>query len=63
MPDKRDMHQAKSHRSGKNKHRNDPPRGKVRAQASMPGATGAAMASEDGTPMSVPVGKKNKSRH
>ena len=62
MPDKRDMHQAKSHRSAKNKHRNDPPPGKARGRASMSGATAATMASEDGAAAPVPVGKKNKSK-
>ena len=63
MPDKRDMHQAKSHRNSKNKGQ---AHGKARGQASVPGGSGATIAMED--TQSVPTiagsagGKKNKSR-
>jgi hypothetical protein len=67
MPDKRDMHQAKSHRSNKNKGQSTgQARGKARGQASVPGGSGATIAMED--TQAVPTvtgsagGKKNKSR-
>lgn len=68
MPDKRDMHQAKSHRSNnKNKGQSTgSAHGKARGQASVPGRSGATIAMED--TQAVPTvagsagGKKNKSR-
>ena len=66
MPDKRDMHQAKSHRNSKNKGQSaGAARGKARGQASVPGGSGT-IAMED--TQVVPTmtgstgGKKNKSR-
>lgn len=63
MPDKRDMHQAKSHRNSKNKGQTQ---GKARGQASVPGRSGATIAMEDTQAMPNMTGsaggKKNKSR-
>jgi hypothetical protein len=64
MPDKRDMHQAKSHRNSKTK--GQAAGGKARGQASVPGGSGATIAMQDTQAMPVtsgqPTGKKNKSR-
>jgi len=62
MPDKRDMHQAKSHRNSKTKNRNDAPGGKNRGRTPMSGNASVAVSSDDTTPTTVPMGKKNKSR-
>jgi len=66
MPDKRDMHQAKSHRNSKSEGQSaGQAHGKARGQASVPGGSGT-IAMED--TQVVPTvtgsgGKKNKSRH
>jgi len=67
MPDKRDMHQAKSHRNSKNKGQSTgSAHGKARGQASAPGGSGATIAMEDTPAMTNMTGsaggKKNKSR-
>jgi hypothetical protein len=41
MPDKRDMHQAKSHRSTKNQHH------QARGQASMPAGSAKTLSTDD----------------
>jgi hypothetical protein len=68
MPDKRDMHQAKSHRNSKNKGQaTGAAPGKARGQASVPGGSGTTMAMDDTQSMPAVPGsapsKKNKSRH
>ncbi len=65
MPDKRDVHQAKSHRNSKNKGQSaGPAHGKGRGQA--PGGSRATIAMEDmqagPTTSGSAGGKKNKSR-
>ena len=67
MPDKRDLHQAKSHRNSKNKGQSTgQARGKARGQGSVPGGSGATIAMEDTQAMPTMTGsaggKKNKSR-
>jgi hypothetical protein len=62
MPDKRDMHQAKSHRNSKNK--GQAGGGKARGQAAVPGGAGTTLATDETQVMSpvAGAGKKNKSR-
>lgn len=64
MPDKRDMHQAKSHRNSKNKGQPGAGHNKARGQASVPGGPGTTMATDETQVLSpIPgAGKKNKSR-
>jgi hypothetical protein len=62
MPDKRDMHQAKSHRNSKTKHRNDVPSSKSRGQARMPSSSSVATSVDDAVPMAASTGKRNKSK-
>ena len=59
MPDKRDIHKAKSHRSSKNNKRQPQPA--ARPQASSAATTVASIA-EPADAMVEPTGKKNKSR-
>jgi hypothetical protein len=65
MPDKRDVHQAKSHRNSKSKGQSaGQARGKARGQASVPGGSGT-IAMEDTQVMPTMTGSaggKNKSR-
>jgi hypothetical protein len=66
MPDKRDMHQAKSHRNSKSKGQfAGQAHGKARGQASVPGRSGT-IATEDTQVVPTVTGsagrKKNKSR-
>jgi len=63
MPDKRDMHQAKSHRNSKTKHRNDAPSSKSGGQAQRPSGAAVATSRDDAVPATAPAGKRNKSRH
>jgi hypothetical protein len=67
MPDKRDMHQAKSHRNSTNKGQSPgSAHGKARGQASVSGGSGATIAMEDTQALPTVTGsaggKKNKSR-
>jgi len=66
MPDKRDMHQAKSHRNSRNsKHQSSPPadRGARRPPAASPGAPIATFTEPElSDPLAPPAGKKNKNR-
>jgi hypothetical protein len=65
MPDKRDMHQAKSHRNAKNKGQSaGSAPGKARGQAAVPGGSGSTIATADTqvVPTGPSGGKKNKSR-
>jgi hypothetical protein len=67
MPDKRDMHQAKSHRNSKTKGQSaGQPHGKARGQASVPGGSGGTIAMADTQAMPTMTdpagGKRNKSR-
>jgi hypothetical protein len=65
MPDKRDMHQAKSHRNSKSKGQSPgQARGKARGQASVPGSGTIAMEDTQVVPTMTGSagGKKNKSR-
>jgi hypothetical protein len=57
MPDKRDIHKAKSHRNSKNKNQQQA----ARPQAAPAAATVTAVA-EPTEAASAPTGKKNKSR-
>ncbi len=62
MPDKRDMHKAKSHRNSKSNSRQP---AKPHGQPS-PGAQTATMvdiAEEVGAVTPEPIGKRNKSKH
>ena len=75
MPDKRDMHKAKSHRNSRNnnKHQSTSPadRGAQRPpSSSAPAASAAGAPAATFTapetaiePSEAPMGKKNKSRH
>ena len=59
MPDKRDMHQAKSHRSNKQKNQATPSKG--RGPGSMTNGPAGASAG-DTVPMNERMTKKNKSK-
>jgi hypothetical protein len=64
MPDKRDMHKAKSHRNSKNTGQSAEAQGRARGQASVPGRSGAAIRDTQAMPTMTGSGggKKNKSR-
>jgi hypothetical protein len=61
MPDKRDLHKAKSHRNSKN---TAEAQGRARGQAPVPGRSGAAIQDTQAMPTMTGSagGKKNKSR-
>jgi len=64
MPDKRDMHQAKSHRNSRNKRQSSSPgdRGAQRPPSASAAPSATFAAPEVSEPSDAPMGKKNKSR-
>lgn len=62
MPDKRDMHQAKSHRNSR-KQQGNPPADRGTQRPPMAGTPTATSVPDEMTePTLAPAGKKNKSR-
>lgn len=62
MPDKRDMHQAKSHRNSRKQQGGSPADRGPQRPPTAPAPTAAATPAEVIDAAPVPVGKKNKSR-